>query len=222
MTTTGVSATGTQSTTSTSSKYTEMDSGQFVKLMVAELTNQDPFEPNDTSALMEQLSSLRNIESQNALQASLESMVSQQSISQASGLIGYEVTGLDDKNNTVTGIVQSIRVVNGKAQLQLNNNKILGMSRVTDIKVPTNTDEEAPLLWDTNADGEVTTDDYNEWYTRWEKNRDKDPEVGSDGKIKTWQFIDGDFTGDGKVDMTDLTLLQRVFAEINNPTTPST
>ena len=196
-------------------EYAEMDSGEFVKLMVAEMTNQDPFAPNDTSAVMEQISSLRNIESQNALIESFETLVDKQSISQASGLIGYEVTGLDKNNDTITGIVQSVRIVDGKAELQLTNNKKLVMDRVTDIQIPQpTTNEDAEYLWDTNADDEVTLYDYEEWYSRWEQNQDKDPVVGSDGKIKTWQFEDGDFTGDGKVDLTDLTLLQQVFKDV--------
>ncbi|QQE11194.1 hypothetical protein JD969_17105 [Planctomycetota bacterium] len=210
---------------SQSNPYAELDSSEFVKLMVAELVNQDPFEPNDTAAVMEQLSSLMNIESQNKLQASLESMVNQQSIAQSSGLIGYEVTGLDGNNKTVTGVVQSIRVVEGEPQLVLTTGKTLGVDRVTDINIPQQEEQDVDYLWDTNGDDEVTYYDYEEWYSRWEENQGKDPAVNDDGMIETWQFNDGDFDGDGDIDITDLTLLQKVFGDIidehNNPSSGS-
>ena len=213
---TGVSPNGQNVQATSSNKFAEMSSEEFVKLMITELSNQDPFNPNDTQATMEQLSSLRNIESQNELQKSLESMVNQQSISQAGSLVGYQVTGLDSHNDSIDGIVQSVRVVNGKAVLQLNNNKTLNMERITEIKVPQQ-QTTGDLLWDQTGNKEVDLTDYESWYEIWEKNRDKEPEVGEDGKIKTWQFRDGDFTGDGKIDIQDLTLLQKVFDDLINP-----
>ena len=38
-----------------------LDSDEFTKLILTELGNQDPLEPNDTKALLEQLSIIRSI-----------------------------------------------------------------------------------------------------------------------------------------------------------------
>jgi len=103
---------------------------------VTELTNQDPFKPNDSAQILEQLSSLRNIESQMSLQKQLQSLVLQNQIAQASGLIGKAVQGLDDQNNRVWGVVTSVRVADGKALLELDTGRTLPMGRVELIAQP--------------------------------------------------------------------------------------
>lgn len=71
--------------------FADLSSGEFVKIMLEELANQDPFEPQDSAALLEQLSSLRNIESQISLEEKLESLVLQNSLSASAGMIGKDV-----------------------------------------------------------------------------------------------------------------------------------
>ena len=114
-------------------RLSDLASGDFLKIMMSELTNQDPFEPNDSSAILEQLGSLRNIESQLSLQEKLEALVLQNSISQAGGLIGKVVEGLDEGNRDVSGEVTAVRIVDGKAQLELDSGQTLALERVTSI-----------------------------------------------------------------------------------------
>lgn len=126
-------ATATSATGSASGAFGSIKTEDFIKILVSELSNQDPFKPQDSGALLEQLSSLRNIESQIDLQKQLESLVLQNQVSSASGLIGRMVTGLDDNNDEIQGVVSSVRVQDGKAVLELNNGKLLSMERVTEI-----------------------------------------------------------------------------------------
>lgn len=114
--------------------FADMSSGDFMKILLTELTNQDPLEPNDTQATMEQISTLRNIESQVALQSQLAAMVAQNSITQASGMIGKVVEGLSDSNEAVSGLVTKVRVVEGKAVLELDSGQKLAIDRVTQIQ----------------------------------------------------------------------------------------
>jgi len=113
--------------------YAELTSTDFVKIMVEEMSNQDPFEPNDSAAILEQLSSLRSIESDLSLQDQLENLVLQNSIGQAGALIGREVQGLTQSNDTVSGVVTSVRVVDGKTEVQLDRGTSLPLERVTEI-----------------------------------------------------------------------------------------
>jgi flagellar basal-body rod modification protein FlgD len=113
--------------------FGNIKSEDFIKILVTELANQDPFAPQDSGALLEQLSSLRNIESQLALQEQLQTLVLQNQIAAASGMIGKLVTGLDENNEAVEGFVSSVRVQNGRAVLELNTGKALPMDRVTHI-----------------------------------------------------------------------------------------
>jgi len=111
--------------------FGELSSEEFIRVMLTELSNQDPFDPQDSSALLEQMSSLRNIESQLALQEQLSDLVLQNQIAAAGGMIGKVVSGLNDSNAAVDGLVTSVRVVNGKAILELDTGQSLAMDRVT-------------------------------------------------------------------------------------------
>jgi len=113
--------------------YAELKSTDFVKIMVEELSNQDPFEPNDSAAILEQLSSLRSIESDLTLQDQLKNLVLQNSIGQAGALIGRDVQGLTPDNDPVSGVVTSVRVVDGKTEVQLDSGARLPLERVTEI-----------------------------------------------------------------------------------------
>jgi len=42
-------------------RFNELSSDDFLQIIFAELTNQDPLEPQDTGALLEQLNSIRQI-----------------------------------------------------------------------------------------------------------------------------------------------------------------
>lgn len=111
-------------------RFGELNSDEFVKILITELTNQDPFEPNDSAAILEQLSSLRTIESQTALQDKLESLVLQNSIAQAGALIGRLVQGLDQSNERISGLVTAVRVADGEAVLELDTGLSLSLDRV--------------------------------------------------------------------------------------------
>jgi len=114
-----------------SNAFAELDSGEFLNILLTELTNQDPFEPNDSQALLEQLSALRNIESQTALQDKLEALVLQNNISQAGSLLGKVVEGLNANGDKLGGQVMSVRVVDGKAELELDTGRTLALERIT-------------------------------------------------------------------------------------------
>lgn len=116
--------------------FGNLKSEDFVRVMIAELANQDPLEPQDSGALLEQLSSLRNIESQLSLQKQLGSLVLQNQIASAGGLIGKTVAGLDGSNDQVTGEVQSVRIQDGKVLLELDSGRSLAMDRITQITDP--------------------------------------------------------------------------------------
>ncbi|MEM1446477.1 MAG: flagellar hook capping FlgD N-terminal domain-containing protein [Planctomycetota bacterium] len=111
--------------------FNDLGSDEFLDIILTELTNQDPLAPNDTQALLEQLSSLRNIESQLSLEESLEQLVLQNSLSQAGSLIGKLVEGTVDGGEQVSGTVESIRVNDGETILQLDTGRQLDMSALS-------------------------------------------------------------------------------------------
>ncbi|MEM6332717.1 MAG: flagellar hook capping FlgD N-terminal domain-containing protein [Planctomycetota bacterium] len=118
-------------TAETPNAFAELSSEEFVQIMVEELSNQDPLEPNDSAAILEQISSISTIESQNALERSLDQMVEQNSVVQATSLLGQSVTGITVGNNQVSGLVSSVKLVDGEPILQLADGTELPFDRVT-------------------------------------------------------------------------------------------
>lgn len=98
-----------------------LDSQDFFRLLISELTNQDPFEPADNQALLNQISSIREIELSSSLSDSLRELTGQQNFAASSSLIGKFVTSLGGADGAaLSGVVVGVRFdANGQAILQL-------------------------------------------------------------------------------------------------------
>ncbi|MEM9166992.1 MAG: flagellar hook capping FlgD N-terminal domain-containing protein [Planctomycetota bacterium] len=79
--------------------FGSLDADQFTELILTELANQDPLEPNDTSALLDQLSTIRSIESDTELNDTLAQLADRSDFTAAAGLIGTQVTTNTDGTN---------------------------------------------------------------------------------------------------------------------------
>jgi flagellar basal-body rod modification protein FlgD len=128
-----VSGISSSSATSSTGAFGSMSSEDFIKILTEQLANQDPFEPQDSSVLLEQLSTLRTVESQMSLSDSIAELVLQNQVATAGGLIGKSVEGRDSDFKSVDGIVTAVTVQGGAAYLELDNGKSLPMGNVTRI-----------------------------------------------------------------------------------------
>lgn len=93
---------------SPSNGFSDLTSEDFVRIMFTELTNQDPLAPNDSQALLEQMSSLRSIQSDLDLQNKLDAVVTQNQLASAANLIGDYVVGLTEQSERVADFVVSV------------------------------------------------------------------------------------------------------------------
>lgn len=88
-------------TTTTSSSKSQQDSDMFMKLMIAQLRNQDPTKPTDTNEFMSQIANTSQVESMNNLTNAVEkmsqTMLTSQNALQASSMVGQVVTIATDK-----------------------------------------------------------------------------------------------------------------------------
>ena len=105
---TSKSSSSTSSTDSTSS--TGVDYNTFLQLLIAEMKNQDPTNPMDTSQYMSQFAQLSSVEQAMQTNNKLDSLLSSQSLSQADGLIGKTVSFTDSTGATFSGKVTSISI----------------------------------------------------------------------------------------------------------------
>lgn len=105
----------------TKNAFSDLTSEEFVRIMFTELANQDPLKPNDSSALLEQMSSLRSIQSDIDLSSKLQAMVSQNQLAAAGGLIGKYISGISTGNLRVEGEVISVSRTREGPVLNLSN-----------------------------------------------------------------------------------------------------
>lgn len=113
--------------------FSELTSEQFVKIIFTELGNQDPLQPNDSKALLEQLSSIRSIQSDLDLSRRLEAIVTQNELSSASGMIGRRVSGLNESNTRVQDVVASVSRTSSGAVLNLRGGDRVALKNVDQI-----------------------------------------------------------------------------------------
>lgn len=123
----------TQNPPSAGQGFNALTSEDFVRIMTSELANQDPLAPNDSKAILDQISSIRSIESNLALKKSLESLVKQNEFAAAGGLIGREVVGVDDEGTPVRGEVRSVANTSEGAVLNLEQGLSIRMKNLLQI-----------------------------------------------------------------------------------------
>jgi flagellar basal-body rod modification protein FlgD len=121
---TGTSTQNSGSSQGTRDRMQDLDVEEFLKLMIAELQNQDPLNPMDNAQMIQQISEIRSISSTDKLTDTLDSVQLGQALASASGLIGRNVTGLSEKNTEVNGKVDRVSVVDGVPKLHVGANAL--------------------------------------------------------------------------------------------------
>jgi flagellar basal-body rod modification protein FlgD len=98
----------------------DVDIDDFLKLMIAELQNQDPLNPLENDELVAQIGQIRSVGATEKLSETLDSVLLGQNISSATNLIGAEIDAISDDNQKVTGTVERVSVANGQPKLHLD------------------------------------------------------------------------------------------------------
>ncbi|MER9947062.1 flagellar hook assembly protein FlgD [Mesorhizobium sp. M0047] len=94
-----------QATASTSKAAVDYQS--FLKLLIAEMKNQDPTKPMDSTQYVAQLATFSQVEQSVQSNTKLDQIMQSSALSQADALIGRSITSAD--GNT-TGTVASVRL----------------------------------------------------------------------------------------------------------------
>jgi flagellar basal-body rod modification protein FlgD len=105
-----------QATTSTSK--TAVDYQSFLKLLIAEMKNQDPTKPMDSTQYVAQLATFSQVEQSVQTNTKLDQIMQSSALSQADALIGRSITSADGKT---TGTVASVRLASSGLIAVLQN-----------------------------------------------------------------------------------------------------
>lgn len=119
------SATATPSTSVSDAKKASLNYDSFLRLLVAEMKNQDPTAPKDTSQYLAQLASFSAVEQGVNTNKKLDSLMTSMQLSQAQSLIGHTLTGSD---GSLMGTIRSIEIgqTGSSAILESGQRVVLG------------------------------------------------------------------------------------------------
>ncbi len=109
-----------------------LNTSQFLDLMIAELQNQDPMNPMDNAQMIEQIGQIRQIDASSKLTTTLQSVLMGQNVSTASSLIGKTINGLDTDGNKVSGEVERVTITDGVPKLHVGA-KVVDLKNVGEI-----------------------------------------------------------------------------------------
>lgn len=112
--------------------YNELDLELFIKLLITELQSQDPLNPMDNQEILQQVSQIREIESNSKLTETLQSVLLGQNVVTASNLIGRMISGLTDDAERVTGRVGRVSIEDGVAKVHIGEH-VLDLKNVAEI-----------------------------------------------------------------------------------------
>lgn len=125
-----------------------LEQEDFLEIMIAELSNQDPFEPMDNREFLGQLTEMQNLEASTTMTTSLSALADSlgaitfgQQLASAGALIGQMVTGTDTGGNDVIGVVTRF-VVEGENVLLGLEGAIGHGDQENDATVPSSTQME--------------------------------------------------------------------------------
>lgn len=126
MQTTGIGVSGQQGVQDASERSTlgDVNLDDFLKLLLAELQNQDPLKPMDNNEILEQVGQIREIESNSRLSDTLEAVRLGQAMSTASSLIGRYIEALTNDGTRIAGRVERVSVVDGKPVLHVDGHEV--------------------------------------------------------------------------------------------------
>jgi flagellar basal-body rod modification protein FlgD len=108
--------------TRTSGRLPAQTLGQddFLKLLVAQLSAQDPMNPQRDTEFVAQMAQFSALEQTRAMQSDIAGLRSEQQMLQANGMIGRTVALQDDTGAIVTGVVSGLRLENGASRIVVN------------------------------------------------------------------------------------------------------
>jgi flagellar basal-body rod modification protein FlgD len=99
-----------------------LDYDAFLRLLIAQMKNQDPTKPTDPAQFVAQLASFSNVEQGIKMNNKLDTLMTSLALSQAEGFIGRTVISED---GSIAGTVAGIRIISGGAVAILEDGREL-------------------------------------------------------------------------------------------------
>lgn len=107
----------------------------FLKLIIAQLSAQDPMNPVDDKEFIAQMAQFSTLQATTSMQQNLAQMSNQQAFLQANALIGRDVVLQNDQGTLISGTVSSLLMDSGTPQIVVNG-QTYGVSALLSVSEP--------------------------------------------------------------------------------------
>jgi flagellar basal-body rod modification protein FlgD len=139
MATTPITGTTTTTTATTAASKTAgnqiLGKDDFLKLMVAQMKNQDPMNPADDKDNIAQMAQFSSLEQITNLATATQDLANRMSLTQNVGLLGHSVTYTGTDGAAVTGTVDGLNLASdGKATLSVAGQTGVDPTSITSVR----------------------------------------------------------------------------------------
>jgi len=131
MITSATQAPSAQNASNQTQSKTQVDYNSFLKLLVAEMKNQDPTNPMDSTQYVAQLASFSQVEQSVQINSKLDQLLQSNALAQADGIIGRTVTSAD---GAISGKVAEVKLISNGIIAVLESGKELEIGPGVKIK----------------------------------------------------------------------------------------
>jgi flagellar basal-body rod modification protein FlgD len=127
------------------------DHDMFLQLLVAQLRYQDPMNPTDSTEFLSQNAQFTALQKMQDVADGLSQLVSVQMSFGAAGMIGRQVTWVDDDGATRSGVATGVSFPSTGPILTVNGSDV-AVASVTAVSTPTTTSTSGDTSTDTSTD----------------------------------------------------------------------
>ena len=128
------------------------DSEVFLRLMVAQLRQQNPLNPLKNAEMMQQLAAFNQVEQLINLNENFTRLLGNRELIEANGLVGRFVEGVDANGNLIRGVVTRVERVDGVVTLKVGDQLLL-LSQVTTVAL----NESGSAMGEAESSGDKST-----------------------------------------------------------------
>lgn len=106
---------------SSSAPSASVDYDEFLQLLIAQMQNQDPTSPMDSTQYMSQFAQFSSVEQSIQTNSKLDSLLASSSLTQADALIGHTAEFVEDDGTQTSAKITAVSIIQGGAVATLED-----------------------------------------------------------------------------------------------------
>ena len=111
----------------------ELDSGQFMQVLLAQLTHQNPLEPMDNAEMMSQVSQLNSLQELRGINSSMQNVSTMSQTAYLASLVGKVVKANRADGKVIEGVVEGVVTEVDNPQIRIGD-EVIDLLDVVEVK----------------------------------------------------------------------------------------